>query len=678
YGGKALAFSPDGKRFASSTGRMVSLWDRGGNDPLHQFPTSGDPPAPIAFSPDGTLLAAASAETVELRDPSTGGSVAVLRGHRAGVSALAFSPDGKRLATGGRDKTVRLWEVATRKEMTSLPQPRPVTALAFSPDGGTLAVANHEADLATETERVLLLDATTGKARRRLDGPTAKVCALAFSPDGQTLGTGGSDHRIRLWDAVTGKELLRRQEHAFSITQAVFAPDGKTVASASLDRTVRLWDWAAGKQLLKLEGHDEVHAVAFAPDGKFLASGGADGAIQLWDAATGKKLNRLSGHTSRVARLLFAPDGKTLVSGSLDRTVRLWDVASGKERVLCRGHRYGVVDLALSDDGSVLASGDGANVLLWGGHSGKEQARLPCDGAYLALAPDGKTLLVEDVDESLRLLALPLGREQVKLEGERYSSRRLAFAPDGHTAAAGNRDGSITLWEMATGTRILRLSGHQQWVSSVAFSPDGRLLVSASGDSTLLVWKVAAVEEPNPKGWTQPELESLWTRLLDDNAAAAYPAIWRLGQGNKEVVAFLKGRLRPVSGETLEERARRLIADLDDKKFVVRERSLAELKGLGNEAAAVLREALMGNPPLEARRRIEQLLMGIEQLPRRGPGVLSGERLRTLRALQVLERIGTPEARAVMQILAEGRAAARETIAAQAALQRLARRSSVP
>src|SRR5271166_2105352 len=200
------------------------------------------------------------------------------------VRSIAISPDGRSLASGFGDNTIRLWDLASGKEL------------------------------------------------RRLEGHTNKVRSVAFAPDGRSLASGSEDNTIRLWDLPSGKEMRRLEGHTGIVSSVAFAPDGRSLASGSDDKTIRLWDLASGKELRRLEGHtSSVFSVAFAPDGRSLASGSDDKTIRLWDLASGKELRRLEGHASAVSSVAFAPDGRSLASGSDDNTIRLWDQASGKE-----------------------------------------------------------------------------------------------------------------------------------------------------------------------------------------------------------------------------------------------------------------------------------------------------------------------------------------------------------
>ncbi len=207
-----------------------------------------------------------------------------LRGHSDEVTCISFSRDGKLLASGSYDRTARLWDLQTGKELG------------------------------------------------RLAGPASAVFSVSFSPDGRLLATGAYDGAVRLWDVETGRQLRRLTGHDGEVWTVCFSPDGKTLASACWDRTVMLWDVDTGRQLRRLVGHEGVvNSASFSPDSKLLASGSADHTVRVWDVQTGRQLRRLVGHTAGVFKVSFSLDGKQLASDSYDHSERRWDVGTGTE-----------------------------------------------------------------------------------------------------------------------------------------------------------------------------------------------------------------------------------------------------------------------------------------------------------------------------------------------------------
>src|SRR5262249_28966989 len=162
-------------------------------------------------------------------------------------------------------------------------------------------------------------------------------------------------------------------------------------------------------------------------------------------------------------------------------------------------------------------------------------------------------------------------------------------------------------------------------------------------------------------------LDKVWTDLRGDDAAKAHRAVWTLAAAPKQALSRLKEQLKPAA-RVDDKRIGKLIEELDDDDFDVRDRATTELEKLGAAAEAALRKALRGNVSAEVRLRAQRLLEGLEKVE------ASADWVQTGRALEVLEQLGTPEARAYLLTLAEGASEARLTLEAKASLERLAKR----
>ena len=251
------------------------------------------------------------------------------------------------------------------------------------------------------------------------------------------------------------------------------------------------------------------------------------------------------------------------------------------------------------------------------------------------------------------------------VEGMRGDPPSFAYSADGRTLALGVSDGTINLFELDT--RKLRyhlINGHRGAVSALVFTADGRRLVSGSTDATALVWDLTGRLKTKATAFTSSDIITFWNDLKSDDAARAYQAIRRFAGVPEQTLPLLDKNLVPISAPDGKALAS-YIADLGSEIFAKRNAAMNELTKLGELAEQALSLALDKAPTLETRNRIKQLL---DRLPNIGT---SGEPLRQARAVEVLENIGNPQARQLLEKLAAGAPQANLTRDARATLERL-------
>jgi WD40 repeat protein len=707
---QCLAFAPDGKTLACGGGgnqsKTLTLWDASTGRPLRSLAENVYTVHALAFSRDGSVLASGSGSlgnfglppgarnrapeqgrsALRLWDVRTGKELKYLRGHKGAIQGLVFTADGAQVISGGSDGTIRCWDAANGKMLRTLlvtKSPYPlhsndaessgIRALALAPDGKILAAAGADGTVRT-------WDLASGKALKVLPGHEPATGA-AFSPDGKTLATCGYDQVVRLWDPVQGTSLHTFPGHEGLVFKVAVSPRSDWIVSTGLDRTLRFWDLATGQERLVVRGLDHLNgALAVSPDGTLLASGGITGAVALWDTANGRSVRRLAGVQGEIRSAAFSPDGKLLAAatevrgGGKEGRLYLWQVKSGRQLAQWESE-HGYYCVRFSGDGRWLAAHAFLQgVAVWETASLEKQHSFAdfIDFIDFAFLPDRKALAGWRKDGLVLVRDLASGQEVYRFQGPsrpNYVSHPIALSPDGRLLAlpvGSDRDKKVQLWEMTTGKVRRTLEGHRGETLDYAFTADGQRVITASRDTTVLVWDLVRRSEAQIGPATGEQMQALWQELAQADAGRADRAIWRLAALPGQTIPFLQRRLRPVKDADPAQLAR-LAADLESEEFAVREAATKKLADLAEMAQPALQQALSGTPSLEARRRIEPLLARLK-----GP-IVSAQPIQALRAVEVLEHIGTAEARRLLAQLAGGAEKARLTQTARASLARLTR-----
>jgi WD40 repeat protein/serine/threonine protein kinase len=469
------------------------------------------------------------------------GSRQTLRGHTGAVTALAFAPDGKTLATGGADRSVRVWDLASRRHLKLLGcSGKPV---AFAPDGKTLALVEGQ-------KSVCLWDMGARRERAILPFESGVQC-LTFSPDGKLLATGHWDGIVRTWEVAARREAGTWKAHRGPVAQVVFAPDGKTLASSSNDSSIRLWDVAERRVLARLDKHTApVWSLAFSPDGTTLASASYDSTVRLWDTATGQVVDTLRGQgTAALSSVAFSRDGKLLATGGGDGTVRLWDVVTKRVAALLRGHTASVTAVAFAPDGAGLVSGsqDGT-VKVWDAAAAPDPnllTRHKGNVESIALSPDGKTLAVPNVlEQTVTLWDLASRKAVAVLQGHTSPVCCVAFVPGGQHLASADVEGTVRLWDVATKRCLADCqTGISGWIKAAPISPDGKLLAVVDSSGTVPVWDLATRQ----RLWQlTPGREVVFSPDSTMLAASSGNAVRLWDVASREPVAALTGHVAEV------------------------------------------------------------------------------------------------------------------------------------
>jgi hypothetical protein len=523
----------------------------------------------------------------------------------ARVDAFALSPDAKILVY-----TLRL------------PHPRrPRPGDEFRPFEGTAFVC----------------EVATGKELFRLPGPPeTTITSFSFTPDSARLAV-GRQGGLSVWDLTTGKKILETPTPG----PPVFSGDGNKLAVwgvSDVAPSVAVWDLPTGKKAVELIDPAARATMTFSPDAKALigmhTTRVPDMVIWVMDLETGKlkSTHPMEIPDNEVNRVTFSADAKTAATEYINPgfnttgkqfytiTVHLWDIASGKD---------------LGQLGE--ATGAGSRGVAHGEKS--RQFGVQANGFHVRTSPDGMLFAAPPYCQAPRTAT-------------RSDFRELSEAQKGELRE-----------------KYLPLSKFNATVDWAGLSPDGNLIV-VIGQYTkrhpfetpaLLTLDVSKTGEQAATELTAKEIEERWANLSSEDASTAHAAVVKLAKFPKQTLAFLKERVNPVP-KADPRRVAQCIADLGDDADAVREKAEAELIERGKEAVSPVRRALVESPAPEMRKRLERIhdrigLPGLPLATRRG-----------LWTIELLEQIGTPEARDLLKTLAKGEADAWVTREAKAAL----------
>lgn len=330
----------------------VRLWNLQTNRIDGRSPRFNDNVTSITPLPDGTLLLSEYGRGLYRWSPVADGPT--FAGHSRETWTVDYSPDGRYLASGSDDGTMKVWDVATGRELdTSDNHTQTVVQARFSPSGSQLASLCLDGSL-----RIWEVDTTSGKLvgePRKVDGH-AKARSLTWSPDGQIIATGHNDGNVVLWDARTLQIQRRFADHHATVRQILFLDAGQTLVTVSNADSVCVRDLSGKDHVVRTWREViDVYCVALLPDGDTLAVGQKLGGISLRSRSTGQLIGSLTGHEVGVAAMALSPDGKVLATGDEAGWLRLWRTENHQPLVSIRIGEHKIHRLTFSPQGDAIA-----------------------------------------------------------------------------------------------------------------------------------------------------------------------------------------------------------------------------------------------------------------------------------------------------------------------------------
>ncbi len=482
----------------------------------------------IALSPDGRLLAVvtvsygASMKSIEHKrrvsvwDVSTGKRVQHLEidstrivglgADAFPVAVVAFSPDGSWLAVRSK-MSMKIWEVATGKEIKTLATPRGITTqddpafgsftnkFAFSFDRRTLSLGG-------EANGVRLVETASTNTLRTLRGHEGNIVAVAFSGDDKLLASSGVDNEIKLWDVASGTEIRTFKGSAMPVNDIAFARDGKSLALAGQEG-ISFWELTTGgvRRALSPES-DYVRSMKnltnrggiLSPDGRFLMAGSSgEPTVKLWEVTTGRELRNVQLTAGKVlGNAAFSATGSTIAVLEVDKPKPPPDPSAssppnptGMPDGVSMPDTSKIMEMARKDPKKMQAAMKQAQEAMAKGDFSAGMQVMESLGLMPTKAnanPNRLRILEATSGRQLSAAPLPGGFMNEITSGSAMATSSLAFSPDGRVLASVlGFNSPIQITDVSTGQPLQSLkTPYSLGVNSLAWSPDGKLLASSA------------------------------------------------------------------------------------------------------------------------------------------------------------------------------------------------------
>ena len=461
-----FTFSNDGRQLIVyvflrqiETYDLEELLDRNNKNPVAtQY--FGDPAyGGIAVSPDSRRIATALWDNRILICDHEYNELIRLSGHVDFACTFVFNGDGTRLVSTSADRTVRLWDTTTGREVLVLGRFDPFNSLiAFGKDDYQLIVGDHSKMLRVFDSSPLAAQPVLTDSRV-LRGHTSGIGSINYSPDGQQLVSVSIDSGVYLWSISDGKRI-----HTIgmddSTSNGQFSFDGDWITAVGVEDgryAVKVWEAKPPYHERFFRPSDrELAAVTFSANSRYVVVAGAEGLLRVYDWQSDSKtsIGELGRHSIFVMHIAASPDGRYLASTGFDGSVKIWDAT--------RLYEW--------QEGHVVYEG-GAS-FFWVGFSS--------DSKRLAMGGRDGDIEILDVESGKTNVAIP------HAHGDQVSC--VCFNPNGKYIASCGADRTVRVWKAETGRPVDIFLEHKEPVVSVAFSPDGKHVASAGFDQTIRIW----------------------------------------------------------------------------------------------------------------------------------------------------------------------------------------------
>jgi WD40 repeat protein len=406
--------------------------------------------------------------------------------HEDGILSACFSPDGGRILTASRDKSARLWDANSGKQLGApLSHPRLVRRAMFTPNGQSIVTIGFDGI-------ARLWDATSSQAmpQWRIEHDDS-INAVAITSDGKWISTGSADGTVRVSDLAGGRRVAEMRESE-NVHTLVFEPGDDSVLLGISGKTVVLWKLPEGRRLFELAHEEQVNSAEFSPDGKGIITASDDRSCRLWDAKTGRPIGEELKHNAEVRNAFYSSNGELIASLAGDQIV-VWTVQDKIARKYLLQHQRSVSCARFAPDNLVIFSGtEDGSVQAWNLLDGKtfgEPIREASAIVSIALDKDGKRLLVTTGNATARTWHPPARNPLAERFAHKARVESVSISRDGQVLLTTSDDNTGRLWNLEKRDEAPKSLVHKSAVLCGAISPDARYALTGSADQTARLWR---------------------------------------------------------------------------------------------------------------------------------------------------------------------------------------------
>ena len=561
-----VAYSPDGGRFVTVSRNEAQIWDVETGEKVGEPLMHRNAIYLVRYNRAGNRIVTASDPEAQVWDAATGKAVGPALKHEGRIESVEFNRDGSRVATCSSDRTAKVWETETGKEIASVSVNGRPAGADISPDGRYIVVAfdttaqmydassgapwgapatGHEGGIfgidfgpngkyfatASGDKTARVWNAETGAPATEPLAHEGRVVHVTFNPSGLQVVTSCEDSAARIWSVATGELVGQPLKHDLEVNMTDVSPNGRWVVTASADRTARVWSTATGQPVIEpIKFKDSVKAARFSGDGHRIVIGSEDATAQVWTCLSGQPKSEPFSHGDQnLYFATFSSNAKLVATCGHDRQVRIWNVGTGEQvtEPMVQGERPTFAEFSL-DDRRLLVVSVGTSrsyIQVWDAKTGAPvgarigspvgriaNAEFSADGAsILVVGRTGATVLATETGE-------PRFEARIQHRDARSARAILSgrFNADSTRFVTTGQDKAARIWDAKTGAAVGKPFMHEGDVTDAVFSRDGSFLATGSKDRTARFWEIAS-----GKAMTDPMLHDRGVNTVDLNPDAS-------------------------------------------------------------------------------------------------------------------------------------------------------------